>query len=307
MGAAGEVSRPRSTSPSAASASAVARIGHHHRQRLLLAPLARSQAGHRRSIAGIAREVKAAQPLHGHDLASCQGPARTPQRLVPTGHPCAVRRQQGQLRAADGAGVGLGVKAAVARVLVLASAVRAQREARHGGARAIVRHALGDGEAGAAAGTGGERVAVAAAGRIAHLGQAGGAGGEVGGEGEVGPLPAARWAGLDAEAAPRPGVHVSPSPLEGERAGRGGGELPRPVHRPGLHAHLVEARRGRELGAKPGQEAVEGGRRSGHLDRHPPIVVPDAPGQFLRGGEAVDEGAHSHPLHHAAERRSAGQ
>ena len=90
-----------------------------------------------------------------------------------------------------GAGVRLGVEAAVGRVLVLRLAARAHREAGHRRARPVVGDAAHDREARAAVGAVDERVAVAAVGGVEQLAQAVVAGGGVGRDSAAGSPPRA--------------------------------------------------------------------------------------------------------------------
>ena len=83
------------------------------------------------------------------------------------------------MRAADRAGVGLRVKAAVARVVVFGLALRAHRERFHRGVRAVVGQGFDDAEARAAVRAVGERIAVTAVLRIENLAQTIGTGGDV--------------------------------------------------------------------------------------------------------------------------------
>ena len=83
-------------------------------------------------------------------------------------------------RAADEAGVGLGVEAAVARVAVLLGALGAHREVAHRGHRPVVGDVADDGEARAAVRAVDERVAVAAVAGSRSSASALGARGDVG-------------------------------------------------------------------------------------------------------------------------------
>ncbi len=144
-----------------------ARVGRHHRKRLLLAELARPQACDRLLVGRVAGEVIAAEPLHGHDAPCAQQPHRLLQRQRETRPAVRARRR-------------LGVEATVGRVLVLAAAGGAQRKPGHRRAGAVVRDGGDDGEARPAVRAVHERVAVAAVGRIEELAQAVVAGGGVG-------------------------------------------------------------------------------------------------------------------------------
>ncbi len=85
----------------------------HQRERLVLAQLARAQAGNRLLVRGIAGEVVAAEPLHGENRAAAQ-------KLG-----CALDRQC-HLWAADRTRDRLGMEASVSGILVLEPAVGAE-------------------------------------------------------------------------------------------------------------------------------------------------------------------------------------
>ena len=84
---------------------------------------------------------------------------------------------KGQSGAADRAGDGLGVEAAIAGVRILPGAVAAHRKRRHAGGRPVVGDAADDRQPGAAVRAVGEGVPEAAVARVVDLRAAGGAGG----------------------------------------------------------------------------------------------------------------------------------
>ena len=112
------------------------------------------------------------------------------ERGVRAERPRGPRIEQRQRRPAAGAGVGLGVEAPVARVLVLGAAVGAHLKAGHRRQRAVVGDAAHDREPRTAVGAVDERVAVAAVGRVEQLAQAVGAGRAVRRDRRVGALAA---------------------------------------------------------------------------------------------------------------------
>ena len=185
---AGEHDRPRAgeraaRSSSRVSSTSVARrreVGGHQRERLVLAVLARAQRGDRVLVVGAAGEVEAAEALDRHDRAR----PRSARAAAATGSARAARPRrrldEPHARPAVGAGVRLGVEAAVGRVVVLGAAGRAHLEAGHRRERPVVRDAAHDREARAAVGAVDERVAVAAVGGVEQLGEAVVAGGAVG-------------------------------------------------------------------------------------------------------------------------------
>ena len=153
--------------------------GHHYGQGFIRAPLPLPQAPHRLVALGIARQVKAPQPLQGEHLALAQRSGGGRDDIIAADRgPLPVHELKAG--ATGRAGVGLGVKAAVKRVVVLPLAVGAHHEAAHGGVGAVVGDILDDGESRAAVGAVGEGVAVAAVAWREQLREAGIAGGDVG-------------------------------------------------------------------------------------------------------------------------------
>jgi hypothetical protein len=248
-------------------------VVHHHRERLVLAVLARPQRGDRRLARGQAGEVVAADALDRHDRAVAERGDRLAQRLVAV----ELVRVQAHRRPALRARVGLRVEPPVRGVVVLGPAARAHLEARHRRQRPVVGNAAHDREARAAVGAVDERVAVAAVGRVEQLAQAVVARRGVGRH-ERGRLPAVR-AGEDAEAA-----------LAGHR------ELARP--------HRLDRRERRRLVGEPAQEAVDLGVAPLDLEQHAPLVVEHEARQRQLAGEAEDEGAEADTLHGALDARA---
>ena len=129
------------------------------------------------SVGRVDDEVVAADPLDRHDRPGAQRAGDRGERVAPV-RPARrpTVRSPRHVRPARRTGVGLGVEATVGGIVVLAPAGRAHGEAGHRGGGPVVGHARHDRVAGAAAGAVGERVAVAAVGRVHHLGEAVGAG-----------------------------------------------------------------------------------------------------------------------------------
>ena len=161
----GSASSSSSASESSTSARA-ASIRRHQRERLVLAVLARPQGGHGLLVRRQAGQVVAAEALDGDD---------PPRRAAASTR--LARSRCEQRRPAVGAGVRLGVEAAVGRVVVLGLAGRAHPKPAIVVERPVVGDAADDREARAAVGAVDERVAVAAVGGVEQLGQAVGAGG----------------------------------------------------------------------------------------------------------------------------------
>ena len=163
--------------------------GEHDGERLVGAPLAQLQAAHGVAIRGVAGEMEAAEALDGQDLAGAQqiGGLTDGRRRAgfaaggQLDHAVSLRiqTQQPHAGAAHRTRVGLRVEAAVARVLVLPPAGRAQREAPHRRPLAVVGQVLDDREPGPAVGAVGERVVVAAVAGVEQLATAVVAGGDV--------------------------------------------------------------------------------------------------------------------------------
>ena len=91
----------------------VPQIGHHDGQRLALAPLALPQPAHRRFAGRVAREVKAADALDGHDAPAREQSAGFVQRVP--GQRVTAGVQQTQARPAIGAGIGLRMEPPIVR------------------------------------------------------------------------------------------------------------------------------------------------------------------------------------------------
>ena len=98
-------------------------VGRHQGERLVLAVLARAQGRGGSLVARAAGQVVAAQPLDRDHRPAAQSPGGMTERIL-VGHPLPSRVEQHQVGPAGGTGVGLGVEAAVGRVLVLAQAQR---------------------------------------------------------------------------------------------------------------------------------------------------------------------------------------
>jgi hypothetical protein len=188
--------------------------------------------------------------------------------------------QQPQARTTRATGIRLRVEAAVQRRVVLAPAIGAHPEGRHGGRRAVVRHVAGDGEARSAVGAVRERIPVAAVCRIEDLGEA---------------VHARRQVGGDRDAA----IAVLPALDDDESLGRLRGN-PGPLE-------VADARGRRRARAEAREKAVEGLVGPERLDRDALRAVVDASGDSSLFRETVhpraepdslDDPAHgdAHPL-----------
>ena len=113
-------------------------------------------------IRGVDAQMESADALDGDDLAGEQAVDGSGYRSVGTESVLPSGRFEPDARAAIPAGVGLGVKAAVERIVVFGLAGRAHCELRHRGLRPVVGNAARDGEARAAVGAVEEGIAIAA-------------------------------------------------------------------------------------------------------------------------------------------------
>ena len=224
-------------------------------------------------VGGVDGEMEAADAFDGEDLAGGEAGDGFGDG-VGGGNRQAIGGDEGELRAAVPAGVGLGVKAAVGGVVVLGLAGGAHFEARHGGLRAVVGDAAGDGVTRAAVGAVEEGIAVAAIGGREQLAEAVGAGGGVGGD--SGRDAAEDFAGDDAEAGFAGRCEIA----DGDG---------------------VDAGEGRSFRAEAGEEVVERGGGAFDFDGDAVCVVADEAGEVFLGGETVDEGAEADALHDAAD------
>ncbi len=271
-------------------------VGEHDRQGLVRPALALLEASHHVAVGGVAGQVKAAEPLHGEDLAAPQqlgggadGGGGVVRLAFGKLHDPAVRAvlpavravlpavlhapHQPHPRPAHGAGVGLGMKAPVGRVFVFRAAGRAQREAPHGGALPVVGQVLDDREARAAVGAVGEGVLVAPVPRVEELG-------------------AAVVAGRDVRGDQLIGVGVDGAVQDEERRsafGLGVGALV---------GGDVGARR--RLARQGEGEGLDVGRRALRQDLHAGRGVAHPPGHGVPLRQGVDEGPEADALDHAA-------
>ncbi len=147
--------------------------GRHQGEGLFVPGLAPAQFGNGRVVAGIDRQVVAAEPLDGDDPAGLEQGDRRRERFA--GERVPGGGDQLQPRAALGTGVGLGVKAPGGGIDVLGATGRAHGEIGHGGQRPVVGNAGDDAVARAAVGAVDERVAETAVGGVEEFGQAVGA------------------------------------------------------------------------------------------------------------------------------------
>ena len=246
-------------------------VGRHHRKRLFVALLAGAQQRHGLRLPRIADELEAAEALERDDAAGVQFVKRCGDRVAAVDAPT-VRIGQPQARPAQRTGVRLRVEAAIARIVVLALARRALREARHAGLRPVIGQRGGDREARPAVGAVDERIAVTAVGRIGQLIEAGGTHGGI---------------GCDA------GADGAVAALDDAEAGRRHG-----IERRRLDLH--HARQRRRLAAQPCDQRGDRGRRARRLDRHALAIVADAAVQMQLVRQPVDERPEAHALHQPA-------
>src|ERR687889_2721637 len=205
-------------------------------------------------------------PATEHPRGACNGVIRAVVKLVP--EPV----EQPYLRSAYGAGVGLGVEAAVGGILVLAAAVGAHSKARHRSRGPVVRNRAGDGEARAAVRAIGERVTVTPVRGVQKLGQAIVAGCDV-----------RRDEGLTAESLP--------AFLDTE--------LYVPERRERLPEDGLDHGQGRGILLEHARKVFELLRRALDLDADTLSVVANHPREPVTARQGVDERPEANPLHDA--------
>ena len=240
---------------------------HHHRERLLVALLALAQARDRVGRGGVAGEVVATQALDRDDPPVAQGARGLRDGLA--GSRVTETVQEPNPWAARGAGVRLGMEAAVERVVVLASALGAHGERRHGGGRPVVGSVTRNRVARPAARAVGEGVEVAPVGGVEDLRET---------------LRTGRELGRDRDA-PRPVVAACD---DREVRDRLDADAPLPK--------LEDAGGGRRLLPDALHEATERRRAAERLDRHARAVVANATADAFLARQPVDPGAEADSL-----------
>ena len=143
------------------------RRGRHQRERLRLAALARAKRRDRGLVARIAREVKAAQALDRDDRLPRGAWTRSSTGIDRRGPHTGQALGSAWKRRSAGSRTRAGTSAHIVKPAMVVD-------------RPVVGHRPHDGEAGTAMGAVGERVAIAAVGRVEELTQAIGTGGQVG-------------------------------------------------------------------------------------------------------------------------------
>ncbi len=236
-------------------------VAGHDGKRLVGATLATPQQGNGRVVARVAGDVIATESLDRHHLARAEGPLGGGDGGVGSVDP-AVGRLEPQPRSARRTRQRLGVETPVTWVVVLGGAQVTEGETGHGGVGPVVRQPFGDGEAGAAVGTGDEGVAVPPVGGVEQLPEAVVAQGRIGRD---------------------------------ERAHRGVGPAlddpePRFAQDFGVRGldRIDPGQRGR-LTPEPGFEGADGGRGTFDFDEDAVGVVADVTGEGTLAGQPVHE------------------
>ncbi len=142
---------------------------HHHRQRLALAPLERSQSGNTLFTTCIAYQVITPHPLDRDKLACLQGAGSCLQGIFALGQRIAAAGAPAEMGPALGAAHRLGMVASVQRVFIGRRTARAHGKACHGGVRAVVGEAADNGVARAAVCAVGKGVAMVAIVGVGHI------------------------------------------------------------------------------------------------------------------------------------------
>ena len=234
--------------------------------------LALAQAHDSRFVSDVDGEMETTDALDGQDLTGHEAVDRLGHWIIRR-NLCPVRRDEPNPRTADGAGVGLRMKAAVGGIVVLRLAGRAHLEIRHRGLRAVVGNPARDGEARAAIRAVQKRIAIAAIVRIEQLAQAVGTRRRIGGN-----------AGRNL-AAGRAGDDTKTSLARGPRCNCNG---------------RIDAREGRSFSLQPAAKGIDAASWSFDFDGDTAGVVADKTCETLLRCEPVDEGPKTHTLHNTA-------
>jgi len=262
-------------------------VERHNGEGLIDPPFPPTEPAHRLVVRRIAGQVEAAETLHSHNVPGPQELPRRPDgrvsvRLRP--HPQTLRGEfQPDAGAADGAGVGLGVEAAIRRIIVLRLASGAHAEGGHRRLGPIVGDIADDGEARAAVRAVDEGIAVASVARVKKLSQAIVADGDVGRDG-------LELAG--------PGLGVADDEGIGRQALDAVGSKV-------LDRDVLDAGHGRRLRAQALDKLVQRRARPHCLDLDARGTVQHPAGKPQAGSEVVDEGAESHSLDDARDTNAA--
>jgi len=154
-------------------------IPHHHGECFVRTALALAQPAHGHLARGVTRQLIAAQALDGDNLARQKALRHLAHGLITMRQHRTLRGGQRDLRPARGAGNGLRMEPAIARIFILCPTLGAHVKAGHGGVRPVIRNGRDDGEPWPAVGAVGKGVAVAPIGWIEQLAQAIRAGGDI--------------------------------------------------------------------------------------------------------------------------------
>ena len=246
-------------------------IGRHEGERFFRPPFPQAELVHRLLIAGVGHQVETAQSPDRQDLSFSQEADRLCNRICRI-DPATVPGHKCQRRAADRAGVGLGMEPAVVRVVVLGAAIRAHRERRHGGVGPVVRDGFDDGVPGPAVGAVDERVTVAPVGRVQEFGPA-----------------IITQADVRGDQCGGSTILISQDDPENQVLPQGA--------TPQLRCRLFGQGRGLDL--QQVMEPGEGPLVPFYLKSNPGSIVPNETGQVAGGGGAVHERPEPDPLHDA--------
>ncbi len=230
-----------------------------------------TQPLHRTLVGRVTAELKASQALERDDRSAGHYSRRTLYRVSREFDTSSVGPPE--TWTACRTCIRLRVKAPVCGVLILPSAGIAHLEAAHGRQRPVVRDVFDNREAGATVRAVGERIAIAAIGRIEDIGDAFGAGRRIGSDGLI--------------------VAI-------DRAARNDAKAPLPPRIERRRLNCVDTRQARRLGAQRTCERVEHRAAALNFDHHAPRRVADPAVEPEPGRQIPDEWAEPHPLDDAA-------